>query len=30
LGSREKSIEYWIRKINQMGYDVELHEMKSA
>lgn len=30
LGSREKTIEYWIRKINQMGYEVELHEMKSA
>lgn len=30
LGSREKTIEYWIRKINQMGYEVELHEMRSA
>jgi len=30
LGSRDNSLEYWIRKINQMGYEVELHEIKSA
>jgi hypothetical protein len=30
LGSREKTLEYWIRKINQMGYEVELHEIKPA
>ena len=30
LGKREKTIEYWIRKINQMGYEVELHELNSA
>ena len=30
LGSREKNVDYWIRKIKQMGYDVELHEAKPA
>jgi len=30
LGKREKTIEYWIRKINQMGYEVELRELNSA
>lgn len=27
LGAREKTIEYWIRKINQMGYEVDLREI---
>ncbi|MBD2845324.1 transposase [Paenibacillus sp. IB182496] len=30
LGSREKNVDYWIRKIKQMGYEVELQELKPA
>ena len=30
LGTKEKTVEYWVRKIKQMGYDVELHELKTA
>lgn len=30
LGSREITIDFWIRKIKQMGYEVELHEIKTA
>ncbi|MNC10908.1 hypothetical protein D3C76_1168170 [compost metagenome] len=26
LGTREKTVEYWIRKIHLMGYEVELRE----
>jgi transposase len=27
LGSKEKSVEYWVRKIREMGYHVELTEL---
>jgi len=30
LGTKEKTVEYWVRKIKQMGYDVELHELNTA
>lgn len=30
LGTREIGIDYWIRKINQLGYDVELRERTPA
>ncbi|MNC81177.1 hypothetical protein D3C75_1342230 [compost metagenome] len=26
LGTREKTVEYWVRKIHLMGYEVELRE----
>jgi transposase len=30
LGNREKTVEYWIRKINGMGYEVELRDITTA
>lgn len=27
LGNREKTVEYWIRKIHLMGYEVELRDI---
>ncbi|MBU5445694.1 IS110 family transposase [Paenibacillus sp. MSJ-34] len=30
LGSRERNIDYWVRKIQQMGYEVELREIVPA
>ncbi len=30
LGTREIGIDDWIRKINQMGYEVELHVKNPA
>ncbi|MNN78792.1 hypothetical protein D3C76_1274900 [compost metagenome] len=30
LVNREKTIEYWIRKINLMGYEVELRDITTA
>jgi transposase len=30
LGSREKSVEYWVRKIQAMGFEVELKEVHTA
>jgi transposase len=30
LGSREKSVEYWVRKIKELGFHVELTEAQSA
>lgn len=26
LGSKEKTVDYWVRKIREMGYQVELTE----
>ena len=30
LGSCEKTVDYWVRKINQMGFHVELKESSIA
>jgi hypothetical protein len=27
LGSKEKTVDYWVRKIREMGYQVELTEV---
>lgn len=30
LGSRERTVDYWVRKIKEMGFHVELTELQSA
>jgi len=30
LGSRERSVDYWVRKIKEMGFEVEVKELQSA